>query len=204
MTELVRFKKNHPKDTHIEQELKLWKGEATSSTIPNYIVRILGIFRRNYAPLDMHIHVSSAQYKTVPIKEPILLAIRNDPELVQRERDAIDLMAYGAERRRALSMLSLENVHFVENSNTAILDIPARRPTTWTKMAPQAKPEDENRNIANIIIPIREMHTSGVHASYLDLKSHAHFTALTALRDFSGLNRREKVILRKLMERVSE
>ena len=126
MTELVRFKKNHPKDTHIEQELKLWKAEATSSTIPNYIARILGIFRRNYAPLDMHIHVSSGHYKTIPIKEPILLAIRNDSELAQRERDAIDLMAYGAERRRALSMLPLENVHFVENSNTAILDIPAR------------------------------------------------------------------------------
>ncbi|MDV3293730.1 MAG: hypothetical protein LYZ70_05615 [Nitrososphaerales archaeon] len=86
---------------------------------------ILGIFRRNFAPLEMHVHVSSDS-KTIPISEPTLRAIRLDDELTQEEQDAIDLMTYGAERRHALNSLPLGNVHLVESSNVALLDIPAQ------------------------------------------------------------------------------
>lgn len=73
----------------------------------------------------MHIHVSSDS-KTKPISEPILRAIRLDDSLTPDEQDAIDLMAYGAERRAALSLLPLACVQLVENSKVALLDIPAR------------------------------------------------------------------------------
>ena len=124
MQELVDFKRNNPKDTSLEQQLKLWKAESTTVTTLNYIARILGIFRRNFAPLEMHIHVSS-DAKTIPVSESILRAIRLDNELTAEEHDAIDLMAYGAERVNALNKLPLENVHLIEDSTVALLDIPA-------------------------------------------------------------------------------
>lgn len=130
--ELVDLKRNNPKDTTLEQQLKLWKAETTNShLVMNYISRILGVFHRSFAPLEMHIHVSSNS-KTIPISEPTLRAIRLDESLTTDEQDAIDLMAYGAERRNALYMLPLANVHLVENSNVVILDIPARLSKTGT------------------------------------------------------------------------
>lgn len=57
-------------------------------------------------------------------------------------------------------------------------------------MASQAQPKDESQNIANIIIPIRGLHTSGVYASYLDPKRHAYFAAQIGLRDVPWFNRR--------------
>ncbi len=131
MQELIDFKRNNPKDNSLERHLKLWKAEATSSAVPNDIARILGIFRRNFAQLEMHIHVPG-QGNTIPISEPILRAIRLDSELTAEEGDAIDLMAYGAERRQALNLLPLENVHLIENSSIALLYIPSRLSKTAT------------------------------------------------------------------------
>ena len=122
ISELIAFKKANPSDTTLEQELTLWKAEATSSTVLNNVARVCGIFRKNFTPLDIHVHVSS-DHQTIPIAEPTLLAIYNDSQ--QRERDAIELMAFGAERVAALGRLPLENVRLVENSTVAILDIPA-------------------------------------------------------------------------------
>jgi len=130
ISELIEQKRNNPKDTRLEQELKLWKAEATSSTILNYVATILGIFRHNFTPLEVHIHVTS-NHRTIPISEPILRSIHS--ELTQDEKDALDLMTYGAERRNALSHIPLENVHLVENSDVAILDIPARLSKTATE-----------------------------------------------------------------------
>ncbi len=121
--ELVDFKRNNPKDTSFERQLKLWKAEKSLNQ--ENISRILGIFRRNFAPLEMHIHVSS-DHKTIPISEPTPRAIRLDDSLTADEQDAIDLMAYGAERRTALNRLPLTAVHLIENSNVAVLDIPAQ------------------------------------------------------------------------------
>ena len=123
VSEIIQRKADNPKDFTIEKLLKLWKAEATDSSAQHNIGRVLGVFRRNYAPLHMTIHITSS-YKTIPIAEPTLRAIWND--LTPDDRDVLDLMAYGAERRRALNMLPLENVHLVEGSNVAILDVPAR------------------------------------------------------------------------------
>jgi len=138
ISELIEQKRKHPEDTTIETELKLWKAEARTSTILNHIAIILGVFRRNYATLQMSVHVSS-DHQTIPIAEPTLRAIWKDltPEL----RDVLDLMAYGAERVNALSMLPLENVHLIEGSNVAILDIPARLSKTGARH-PSIIPKD--------------------------------------------------------------
>jgi hypothetical protein len=125
MQELVDFKRNNPKDTSLERQLKLWKAEGASTSNQTYVARILGIFRRNFAPLEMHIHVSS-EAKTLPIGESVLRAIRTDEGLTVDEQDAIDLMAYGAERVSALNTLPLTEIHLVENTGVAILNIPAR------------------------------------------------------------------------------
>lgn len=124
VSECIQQKKNNPKDTTFEEELTIWKAEGNKST-QNHIGRILGTFRWNWTRLDMTIHINSDTNKTIPISEPILRAVRLDNELTADEQDAIDLMAYGAERRDALNMLPLANVHLVENSNVALLDIPA-------------------------------------------------------------------------------
>jgi hypothetical protein len=106
----------------------------------NQIARILGISHRfsRYSRLNMTIHIKTS-HQTVPIAEPVLLSIYNDCQ--QRERDAIDLIAHGAERRDALGMLPVENVHLVENSNVAILDIPAQPAKTDTRH-PSIIPKD--------------------------------------------------------------
>ena len=127
--EVVDFKRNNPRDTTLERQIKLAMAEKKLK--PENVARILGIFRRNFAPLEMHIHVSS-DAKTTPISEPILRSIRLDNELMPEEQDAIDLMVYGAERVNALAMLPLTNVHLIENSNMALLDIPARLSKTAT------------------------------------------------------------------------
>jgi hypothetical protein len=124
MNDLVQQKTENPRDMSLEKALKLWKGEEPTRFTEEKIARLLGIFRRNFARLNMTIHVSNTLNKTKPIAEPLLRAIWND--LAPDRRDILDLMVYGAERREALYLLPLENVHLVENSHTAILDIPAR------------------------------------------------------------------------------
>ena len=91
---------------------------------------VCGIFRRNFVPLNIHVHVAS-DHQTTPIGEPTLLSIYHDCE--QREKDAIDLMAFGAERVKALGMLPLTGVRLIENSKVAILDIPAHLAKTGNR-----------------------------------------------------------------------
>lgn len=122
MSELIEYKRKNRDDTSLEQTLKLAKADGTLCT--NYVACIIGLFRRNYARLDLTVHVTS-KHRTIPISEPTLRAIRLDPDLIEEERDAIDLMTYGAERITALSRLPIENVHLIEDSNAALLDIPA-------------------------------------------------------------------------------
>jgi len=55
---------------------------------------ICGVFSRNHVRLGITFHVKSP-YKTVPISEPMLRAINNDPQLTQRDRDLLNLFAYG-------------------------------------------------------------------------------------------------------------
>ena len=133
MQELVQFKRDNPKDTTIEQELKLWKAEADSTSTQVYIAMILGLFRRNYTRLDLTIHVEGNGNKTIPIKEPILRAIRQDEQLSDQHKDEMDLMAFSGERRQAINMTPIENVHLVDETESAIIDVPANVSKTATR-----------------------------------------------------------------------
>jgi len=122
---MVQFKKSHQQDHTHEDNLTVFQSLPKTSVHRAYTSYLLGIFHRNYAKLDMSIHISS-QHKTIPISEPILRAIRQDPELTQIHYDAIDLMAFGGERFTALHTIDLKDIYLVENSTSAILDIPVR------------------------------------------------------------------------------
>ena len=121
---MVERKEANPSDTTVEKQLRIFKTQPNAHTHSLYTATILGIFRRNFAPLKMHIHIQSNR-KTLPISEPILLAIRNDPDLAEEHRFAIDLMAYAWERLTALTKTPLTEIHLVENTQSALIDIPA-------------------------------------------------------------------------------
>lgn len=123
ISDLIATKKANPSDTTLEENLSIYKTIQTEKSRLIYISYFLGIFRKNYAPLQMTIHISS-NHRTQPISEPILLAIRNDQELTQTHQDIIDLMSHGAERISALTKLPIKNVRLIENTNYAILEIP--------------------------------------------------------------------------------
>lgn len=124
VSECVKRKKDNPRDTTFEEELALWKSdEQNSAAVQNDIGRVLGTFRWNFARLEMTIHIQSNASKTKPIAEPILLGIYN--ALDQRDKDALELMAFGAERITAIGHIPLSNVHLVEDSEVALLDIPS-------------------------------------------------------------------------------
>ena len=122
---LVQTKKANPNDDTLERAIRLWKAEDTSPNVQKEIAMILGTFRRwsKLSRLDVTIHVTS-HHKTTLIPEPILLSIYNDCE--ERDRDAIDLMNWGAERVGALAKTAPENVHLIESSDLAILNITAQ------------------------------------------------------------------------------
>ncbi len=158
VSELVQFKKEHPNDTSLEQELKLWKAENNRPGTYAMISRVLGVFHRNFARLQMTIHFPSSSNHTKPISEPTLRAIWND--LTPGDRDVLDLMAYGAERRNALNMLPLENVHLAENSNVAILEVPSRlsktgiqHPSIIPKGLAERLLDDATRNGYTVLVP---------------------------------------------------
>lgn len=117
-------KKDNPRDTTFEEELSLWKSDDDNNPIvQSHIGRILGTFRWNFARLDLTIHIQSNATKTKPIAKPIILSIYKTLE--RRDKDALELMALGAERINAMGHVPLANVHLVEGSNVALLDIPA-------------------------------------------------------------------------------
>ena len=121
--ECVKEKKDNPRSTAFEEELSLWKSdEDNSMSVQCWIGRVLGTFRWNFARLDLTIHIQPNATKTKPIAEPVLLSIYE--ALDQRDKDALELMAFGAERITAVGHVPVSNVLLVEGSNVALLDIP--------------------------------------------------------------------------------
>ncbi len=98
--DLVQMKRQNPTNTNLEESLTIFKGLKPAPMHRQRTTFILGIFRRNFARLQMSIHIK-ANSTTIPIKEGILRAIYADPTLTDEHRQAIDLMAYGAERIQA-------------------------------------------------------------------------------------------------------
>jgi hypothetical protein len=139
VSECIRTKKENQRNTDFEEELTLWKTELNNTQdVEHDVARILGTFRWNFARLDMTIHIKHTGNKTQPISEPILLAIHN--ALNQKDKDALELMAFGAERIGALGAVPLESVHLVEGTEVALLDVPADK-TKLGERHPSAIPK---------------------------------------------------------------
>src|SRR5208283_3363343 len=79
----------------------------------------------------VHVRITS-NHRTIPLTEPQLLAIYNDPRLSDEHRLIIDLMAFAGERINALSMTEPKNIHLVEGTDSALIDIEAHLNKTDT------------------------------------------------------------------------
>jgi hypothetical protein len=123
VTDLIAFKHGNKDDTSIEKKLRIFK--TLKNANQSRVAVTLGVFRRNFAPLDMHIHVTSNGSKTLPISEPKLLAIYNDKDLDDRHRLAMDIMAQIGERYTAGNTTPLKDFHLVEDTHSAVVDMPA-------------------------------------------------------------------------------
>jgi hypothetical protein len=127
LDDLIDTKVNNPTDMSHERMVRLfqarWGNQMASM--------IVGLYHRNFADLRVHIRVSS-NHKTIPLSEPQLLAIYNDPKLSEEHRLIIDLMAFAGERINALSMTEPKNVYLVEGTESALIDIEAHLNKTDT------------------------------------------------------------------------
>lgn len=107
----------------------MFKNLGKSNT--HHASRVIGMFKANFAPLSVHIWVKSGR-PSKPVKESILRALRQDPDLNEVEHNAIDLMTYAGERVQALARTPLEDVSFIEGSEVAIITITPDRSKTAT------------------------------------------------------------------------
>lgn len=118
LDDLIESKVRNPTDMSAERMVSLFRARfGDQATCP-----ILGLYHRNFADLRIHISIKSSG-KTIPLSEPQLLAIYNDPHLSKEHHLIIDLMAYSGERISALGLTPLENVHLVEGTGSALIDV---------------------------------------------------------------------------------
>ncbi len=122
LDDLIAAKVNNPTDMSPERMVRLFQAKWGN----HMASLIVGLYHRNFADLKIHVRVIS-NHQTIPISEPILLAIYNDEELAEEHRLIIDLMAYAGERINALAYTEPRNVHLVEGTNSALIEIPAFR-----------------------------------------------------------------------------
>jgi hypothetical protein len=120
VSETIAYKREHPNDTEIETDLTLFAKSIKDGT--HHASAICGTFSRNHTKLAVTFHVKS-DHKTIPIAEPLIRSVYNDPELDEDDRLLLDLFAFGMERRNALGELPLGRIRLTKDS--AILDIPA-------------------------------------------------------------------------------
>jgi hypothetical protein len=118
LDDLIEAKVNNPNDPTAERMVSLFRAKyGDQATCP-----ILGLYHRNFADVKMHISIKSGG-KTIPISEPQVLAIYNDPRLSEEHRLLIDLVAYSGERITAVGMTETKNVHLVEGTGSTLLDV---------------------------------------------------------------------------------
>lgn len=109
LDDLIEAKVQNPNDSTAERMISLFRAKyGDQATCP-----ILGLYHRNFAEVKMRISIKSGG-KTIPLAEPQVLAIYNDPMLSEEHRLLIDLMAYSGERITAVGMTGTKNVHLVE------------------------------------------------------------------------------------------
>ena len=126
IADLVRRKEENPRDMNIEKALTILKSTPNVKTNTGHASRMVGLFKANFVPLNIHIWVKSGR-PTKPIQETILRAMRQDPELQQIHYDLLDLMAYSGERIQALAKTPPQDISFVEETRTAIIHISRAR-----------------------------------------------------------------------------
>lgn len=119
ISDLVAFQRANKDDHTIGDQLTMFSNSRPIAL--QLAATLCGIFRRNHADVMTTFHVKS-NHKTIPIGEPILRAIRLDPAITEEQKDLLDLLAFGCERRNALANCPLQNVRLVESSNFAILE----------------------------------------------------------------------------------
>jgi len=102
IADLVKRKEKNPRDMSIEKALMVLKSTPSVRTTTVHASRMVGLFKANFVPLNLHIWVKSGR-PTKPIQESVLRAIRQDPKLQQMHYDLLDLMAYSGERIQALA-----------------------------------------------------------------------------------------------------
>ena len=120
LDDLVDAKVRNLNDTTAERMISIFRARyGDQATCP-----ILGLYHRNFAEVKIHISIKSGR-KTIPLSEPQLLAIYNDSALSEEHRLLIDTMAHSGERISAIGLSKPESVHFVEQSNSAIIEIEA-------------------------------------------------------------------------------
>lgn len=122
LDDLIAAKVNNPADMNPERIVRLFQARWGN----HMASLIVGLYHRNFADLKIHVRVTS-NHQTIPISEPVLLAIYNDEELAEEHRLIIDLMAYAGERINALAYTEPRNVHLIEGTNSALIEIPAFR-----------------------------------------------------------------------------
>ena len=131
IADLVKLKEENPRDMSIERALTTLKSTPNARTNTVHASRMVGLFKANFTPLNIHIWVKSGR-PTKPLAGSILRAIRQDPELQQIHYDLLDLMAYSGERIQALAATPPEEISFVEGTNTAIVQVSPSRSKTAT------------------------------------------------------------------------
>lgn|GEM_PF-350380 len=131
IADLVKRKEENPRDMSIEKALTILKSTPTIRTNTVHASRMVGLFKANFVPLNIHIWVKSGR-PTKPIQESVLTAMRQDPEFQQIHYDLLDLMAYSGERIQALAMTPPQDISFVEGTETAIISVSPARSKTAT------------------------------------------------------------------------
>jgi hypothetical protein len=120
LDDLIDAKVRNPNDPTAEQMISLFRAKfGDQATCP-----ILGLYHRNFADVKIHISIKSGK-KTIPLTEPQLLSIYNDSALSEEHRLLIDSMAYSGERIAAIGLTTPKEIHFIEGTNSALIEIEA-------------------------------------------------------------------------------
>lgn len=129
LSRLVEYKKRNPQSSDIEQALRAFSLVEPIQHSHNLATRLLGIFRGNFAPLNLRIfsHFSAAEENCT---EGIFVEIWN--HLDQESKDMIQWNCYVPERTKAACRVPFEDID-LSRSDYAIVTIQQDRSKTRVK-----------------------------------------------------------------------
>ncbi|MDG6997187.1 MAG: hypothetical protein JRN52_14810 [Nitrososphaerota archaeon] len=129
LSRLVEYKKRNPQSSDIEQALRAFSLVEPIRHSHNMATRILGIFRANFAPLNLRVynHFGAAEENCT---EGIFVEIWN--HLDQESKDMIQWNCYVPERTRAAYRVTFEDID-LSRSDYAIVTIQQDRSKSRVK-----------------------------------------------------------------------